>query len=389
MQQLKKSMKAAVSPVLGALLIGALAACGGSGTSSGPDPVFYPGENPPALSDWQLMDWSKGALELNEGVVPYDLTSPLFTDYAHKLRTIWVPEGADPAVYRTSDYPAFPVGTVISKTFYYPKSKADGAVLKAEDPKGRLNPILETLEQVRLMETRLLVRRDAGWEAVSYVWNQEQTDAKLTKIGDAQALTLISQDGTQQDFTYIVPDINQCAGCHAPNNTSREIEPLGVRPRHLNKDYQHAGQMVNQLQNLQLVGYLGDYEAAAHTVRNADWSDTSTPLDQRARSYLDINCSHCHNPVGPADTSGLDLTMEANSGPELGVCKLPIAAGSGTGGRAFGIVPGAPDESILLHRLETTKPGAMMPELGRSLSHQEGIELIRAWITELEGGCAS
>ncbi|MFN3211755.1 MAG: SO2930 family diheme c-type cytochrome [Henriciella sp.] len=382
-------MKAAISSVLGALLVGALAACGGSGTPSEAVPVFHPDENPAAISDWQLMNWSSGALELNEGVVPYDLNSPLFTDYAHKLRTIWVPADADPAAYRASDYPDFPVGTVISKTFYYPKGEAEGSVLKAEDPIGRLNPILETLDQVRLMETRLLVRRDVGWEAVSYVWNEEQTDAKLTKIGDAQALTLINQDGAEQEFTYIVPDINQCAGCHAPNNTSREIAPLGVRPRHINKDYRHDGQAVNQLQNLQLVGYLSGYDATAPVVRNADWSDPSAPIDARARSYLDINCSHCHNPVGPADTSGLDLTMEASTGPELGVCKLPIAAGSGTGGRAFSIVPGAPDESILVHRLETTKPGAMMPELGRALSHQEGVELIRAWITEMDGACAS
>jgi hypothetical protein len=32
-------------------------------------------------------------------------------------------------------------------------------------------------------------------------------------------------------------------------------------------------------------------------------------------------------------------------------------------------------------------PGAMMPELGRSLVHDEGVALIADWISEMEGSC--
>lgn len=341
------------------------------------------------LSDWGLFDVSGEALELSDGVIPYDLSSPLFTDYANKLRTLWVPSGAPAADLSAGNVPDLPVGTVISKTFYYPKAGgASTRVVKAEDPPGQLNPILSDLSQVRLMETRLLVRREDGWAAVSYVWNEAQTDAVLTRIGDAQSLTLVDPQGEDKDFTYIVPDINQCAGCHAPNNTSREIQPLGVRARHLNTSFTHEGTVSNQLAFLRERGVLSDLGPVSALPANADWSDTSASLEARARSYLDINCAHCHNPVGPADTSGLDLTMAADFGPALGVCKLPIAAGSGTGGRAFSIVPGAPDESILLYRLETTKPGAMMPELGRALQHAEGVALIHDWIAEMDGGCA-
>lgn len=335
------------------------------------------------------MDPDSGAMILAGGVVPYDLNSPLFTDYALKLRTIWVPENVGAGAYREADYPDLPVGTVISKTFYYPKGEVENGVLISDDTKGQTNPILQNLDQLRLMETRLLVRREQGWEAVSYVWNKDQTDAYLTKIGDAQKLTLVSESDADREFTYIVPDINQCAGCHAPNNTTRELTPLGVRPRHLNKTYQYDDDPANQLLYLERVGYLSGLDDIQQIARNVDWSDEIVATNQRARAYLDINCSHCHNPVGPADTSGLDLTMEALAGPDLGICKLPIAAGSGTGGRAFSIVPGAPEQSILLHRVETVNPGAMMPELGRSLRHQEGADLLRAWIAEMEGECAS
>lgn len=351
---------------------------------------FHAEQNPASLSEWGVFDVSSGALELSNGVIPYDLNTPLFTDYAHKLRTIWVPPGASAAYLNVGGAPTFPVGTVISKTFYYPRhSKGSDTVLNQPDPAGRLNPILADLSHVRLMETRLLVRREAGWEAVSYVWNDAQTDADLTRIGDAQSLSMIDPTGQTHDFTYIVPDVNQCAGCHAPNNTTREIEPIGLRARHINKSYIHDGAERDQISHLVAINYLRESAASSELPANVDWTDGSVPLEARARAYLDINCAHCHNPVGPADTSGLDLTMDADVGPALGVCKLPIAAGSGTGGRRYSIVPGAPEASIMLYRLETTKPGAMMPELGRSLHHAEGAALIRQWIAEMAGDCAS
>lgn len=366
-----------------------LSACYGGTRGASGSPTFFAEENPAQLSEWGLMDVSGEGLELADGVVPYDLNSALFTDYALKLRTIWVPEEAGSAPFRSDDYPDFPVGTVISKTFYYPAGQSPRDVLKMVDTIGQTNPILQDLDRVRLMETRLLVRRKAGWEAVSYVWNEAQSDAKLTKIGDAQPLSLATNDADKEDFTYIVPDINQCAGCHAPNNTTREIVPLGVRPRHINKTYRHNGNDLNQLTYLETVGDISGAVEPSALKANVDWMDHEQPLSARARSYLDINCSHCHNPVGPADTSGLDLSMDALSGPELGVCKLPIAAGAGTGGRAFSIVPGEPDASILLHRVETTNPGAMMPELGRALQHREGAQLLREWIAEMEGACST
>ena len=164
---------------------------------------------------------------------------------------------------------------------------------------------------------------------------------------------------------------------------------MGLRARHINKSYDYAGAELNQISHLTGLNYIRADMSGADIPANGDWTDESLTIDARARSYLDTNCAHCHNPVGPADTSGLDLTMDAAPGPALGICKLPIAAGSGTGGRTFSIVPGEPDASILLYRLETTKPGAMMPELGRSIQHEEGAALIRQWIAAMDGTCAS
>jgi len=373
----------------------ALAACGaGDNTEQAVAPVFHAEKNPRQLSEWGLFDLSSGGLALRPGVVPYDLNSPLFTDYALKLRTIWHPASAEAAPLVAGAAPAFPVGTVISKTFYYPRARMDGAddgrldVFKASQTKGKLNPALQDRSALHLVETRLLVRRDTGWEAVTYVWNAAQTDAELTKIGDVVPMRLHAAGAAVQDFAYIVPDMNQCSGCHAPNNTTRQIEPIGVQARHINKAFAYSDGLKNQVEYLGMIGYLDGPSATSSLPQNVDWEDASLPLSVRARAYLDINCAHCHNPAGPADTSGMMLTIDATD-RELGLCKLPIAAGSGTGGRAYGIVPGAPDASILLYRLETTDPGAMMPELGRSLSHMEGAALVRAWIESLDGACGA
>ena len=74
-------------------------------------------------------------------------------------------------------------------------------------------------------------------------------------------------------------------------------------------------------------------------------------------------------------------------GRHLGRCKMPVAAGGGTGNRSHDLVPSAPDQSIMIYRMETTNPGQMMPELGRALKHEEGVELLKDWIAEMNGGC--
>jgi hypothetical protein len=119
----------------------------------------------------------------------------------------------------------------------------------------------------------------------------------------------------------------------------------------------------------------------------ATWRDASAPTEERAVAYLNMHCGHCHNPEGAADTSALLLDGSHTSPVGRGVCKPPIAAGGGTGNLKYGVVPGAPEQSILLYRMASDKPDEMMPELGRSLVHQEGLQLMSDWIGSLSGDC--
>lgn len=354
-------------------------------------PVAFHAEGRPAkLSDWHVVEVEGGRLALNKDVLPYDLNTPLFTDYAHKLRTVWMPRGAS-AAYDASDSFDFPVGTVISKTFYYPRA-ADGKtgdVLRTDDYSRDFAGEGLDLERVRLVETRILVRRQDGWSAIPYVWNAAQTEATLARTGAVLPLALVDAAGAREDFNYVVPDESQCQSCHAQDWVSRKVHPIGPKARHLNKDYRYADGSENQLARWTRAGYLSGAPAPAEAPRDADWADTRAPLDARARAYLDINCGHCHNAHGAANTTGLTLDWRTPEDHHLGLCKPPTAAGQGTGDRMFDIVPGQPDASIVTYRLEATEPGVMMPEIGRSTSHREGVALIRAWIAAQQGGCVA
>lgn len=353
-------------------------------------PTYIADGNPPSLGEWGQVKIEDGALELGAQVQPYDLNTALFTDYAHKLRTIWMPEGTS-ARYTSGEVLDFPVGTVITKTFYYPTNEggageASRASLLRDPDTDFFGGDRLPLSNIQLIETRVLVRREAGWEAIPYRWNDEQTRADLSRIGAIIPLELAGADGTAQPFNYVMPSVNECASCHGTNSNDKAIWPIGPKARHLNRDFAYADGQRNQLEQLSNAGFLTGAPDPAQAPQNAAWNDQSASVTLRARAYLDINCSHCHSPYGPADTSGLSLEPDA-SGPSLGTCKVPIAAGAGTGNRRWGIHPGKPDDSILIYRMESDEADKMMPEIGRSLVHSEGIALVREWVAGLDGGC--
>jgi uncharacterized repeat protein (TIGR03806 family) len=364
-----------------ACLLAVLASC-----ARAPAPVTFVADGKPEhLSDWHLLNVAGGRLAPNAGVLPYDLVTPLFSDYAHKLRTVWMPAGQS-AKYTADKAFEFPVGTILSKTFYYPRAGAADAVLKTDDPEAGSPAAGLDLSRVRLVETRLLVRRADGWAVLPYVWNADQSEAELERTGDEKTLDLVDAQGHGQKFTYVVPNENQCASCHVTNLKSGEFTPLGPKARNLNRTLAYADGSENQIARWVRAGFLAGVPAG-ELPRAADWRDVQQPIAERARTYLDVNCAHCHQAGGTASNTSLRLDALGPADWSLGLCKPSVAAGKGTGDRIHDIVPGKPDESILPFRLASTEGGVMMPELGRSTVHQEGVQLIRDWIASMPGKC--
>lgn len=342
---------------LAALLV-VLAGCGRDVRPS------YEGPFPKKLSAWRLFTGTGSDLKPNRGVIPYDLNTTLFSDYASKHRFVWMPQG-QAAKYKPDDTFEFPRGTILVKTFAYPDAALGG--------------------KERRIETRLLVNSNDGWFALPYVWNAAQTDAALDMNADAVDVKWKNPAGAGTSIHYAIPNANECRECHDQNKITG---PIGPKARHLNRDIDYPEGRFNQLAYWTRIGYLKGAPDPAQAPRQAVWDDArSGSLESRARAYLDVNCAHCHSPSGAAGNTGLYLSDLDTNPVHIGFCKTPVATGKASADMLFDAVSGHPEVSILVHRMASDEPKIMMPEIGRTIAHKEGVELIREWLASLKGGC--
>ena len=269
------------------------------------------------------------------GVTPYRLNTPLWSDGAEKLRFVYVPIGTK----ALADGPGLlqlPVGAALIKTF-----KLSG----------------------KLIETRVLLHRAAGWVALPYVWDADQREARLTLGGKRIALT--GADG--QPLSYAVPNKNQCKECHG---VAGAVTPIGPKAYNLAPAWLAALNKAGKLDRVPVV-----------TKRIPLWEDRDhADAALAARGYLDVNCAHCHNPNGAASNSGLYLGWLESDPIKLGIGKRPVAAGRGSGNLDFDVVPGDPAHSILYYRMASLEGGIAMPELGRAKVDTAGLAAVQRWI---------
>lgn len=331
----------------------------GGAAPTGPTPAPF-GMPYDDLASWHLFADAKSGAPA-EGVIPYDVVAPLFSDYAVKHRYLWVPPG-EKIGYHDTDRWTFPTGAIVIKVFAYP--------VDARAPeKGE-----------RIMETRLLVREPDGWVPHTYVWNEAQTEAIRTIAGETVPISWIDEAGATKQNAYEVPNTNVCLECHGKVGLTG---PLGPRTRQLNRDG-NAG-VGNQIDHLVTLGLLDVAPLPAAERQTLVDPLGPSPVDVRARSYLDANCSHCHGVVGLAKGTAFwldwDHTDPVTGNPvDWGVCKVPASAGAGACGLGFDVVPGHADLSIVPCRVASLDPKIAMPPVGHALVHDEGVELMKAWI---------
>lgn len=307
------------------------------------------------LSEYGFFEGKLSELNPAPSVLPYELNTPLFSDYAQKKRFIYLPEDAQIG-YDPKEILDFPIGTVLIKNFWYNQEQIGSP-------------------QDKIIETRLLIHESNGWKSLPYIWNQEQTEAFLEVTGGQLELTL----NNNTTFKYTVPTMTECKSCHDRSGT---LMPIGPTARQLNRDNQFENGKINQLEKMQDLNWIALPEGDLPEIPQWNHSETGS-LNDRARAYLDINCAHCHRADGPAKNSGLNLSIHETDMYKLGLNKKPVAAGRGSSDLKYGIVAGRPHQSILVHRMSTNEPGTMMPEIGRSLVHKEGVALIKKWIENM------
>ena len=316
------------------------------------------------LSEYPFFEGKIADLKPAKNVYEYKLNNALFSDYSYKKRFIYFPEGKKMS-YRPEGVMKFDVGSIIIKNFYYP--------LDFRNPEG----------EKQIIETRLLIKEEnQSWKTLSYVWNDEQTDAFVNIVGGETPVSWIDHKGKSQNLNYVIPNQTQCKSCHM---LGKEISPIGPIAGQLNRNNIYQGMVHDQLEYFVQKDVLTGLPDKHRRPRFAVWNQKdSGTLDERAKAYLHINCAHCHNDLGPAKNSGLNLTYNEKNNRRRGIFKPPIAAGKGSGNLKFSIVPGEPENSIMIYRYNSTDPGIMMPEIGRNSVHQEGLALLEQYIRSLE-----
>ncbi len=316
----------------------------------------------PTLSEFGFFKEPLKLQQPIDGIIPYSVASQLFSNYAEKRRFIKIPN--DKKLTANSDGSFnYPEGSVLIKTFYYPDN------------------FNEPEKNHRIIETRLLIKTENDWVALPYVWNVAQTDAVLEIAGGRLPVHWIDKNNNHIEIEYSVPNMNQCKGCHVYHN---EFKPLGPKLKNLNFSLHYNDSTFNQIDKWVELGLLESNPLFSELPKSINYDDPhSGSVKERARAWLDVNCANCHQLGGPAETSGLFLEFEQLNPRALGIMKPPIAAGRGAGNNKYTIVPGYPDKSIMIYRINSTDPGIMMPELGRKLVHKEGLNLIRKWIKEM------
>ena len=114
-----------------------------------------------------------------QGVLPYEPITPLFSDYAHKYRFVWMPQGSKASYVADGDVLDFPEGAVLIKSFYYDNVQPDN--------------------NRRFLETRLMIKKNGTWIFADYVWNDAQTEAVFDLAGSYVPLTWTDAVGASHD----------------------------------------------------------------------------------------------------------------------------------------------------------------------------------------------
>ena len=325
----------------------------------------------PKLSDYKFFEGALKNQIPSLNVIPFEPASSLFTDYAHKKRFVWMPIGKKATYNSDTTVLELPVGAVLIKTFYYEN--------------------VQPSNSIRIIETRLMIRKSTGWIFAEYVWNNDQTEAYFNLSGSFTAITWKDENNIIKSTNYRLPSEVQCIVCHKTNQLingqliTKNI-PIGIKPQNLNFNYTYGSSSKNQLTKWIEQGYLeNNFNFPSENKSTVNYKDIAKSLDKRARSYVDANCSHCHQTDRHCDYRAMRFAYSEteNNRSNMGVCVNTSDVQDFPNELDKVVTPGNINRSMLFYRLNTTNETYRMPLHGRTIIHEEGVALIKDWINSL------
>lgn len=314
------------------------------------------------------------------GVVPFAVNVPQWADHATAERLVAVPNDLTVRM-RLAPTP----GTLLEQQLGFPEDSVLVRTFSLE--MERDNPASR-----RRIESQILHFDGADWHGYSYRWNEDQTDATLVETDGAESRFSVADPDApngQRVQTWTFHGRAQCARCH---NAGAGYTLAFNRPQ-LDLPHGSGHRAGNQLHTLQQMGVLTPVTDSSQSKappqkverrdpprRLVDPSNDAHGLDQRARSYLHVNCSHCHQ-AAVGGNSEIDLRAELPLEHTKTLNVLPL---QGTFGlhQARIISPGDPYSSVLMYRLCKTGRGRM--PRGSGLVDREAVEMLHAWIERLQ-----
>ncbi len=291
------------------------------------------------------------------GVLPYEVNVPFWSDYAGKRRWFALPETNQAFGYAEWDPWQLPAGAVWVKHFEL--------ALTNGQP-----------DSIRRLETRVLVNGSNGLYGATYRWGSSETNAVLVPSGGLDEDIRVVRNGGVVTQRWRYPARQECLTCHTP----AAGDVLGFRTPQLNREAWLGSDWTNQLHRLEALGYLAPAPDTRHALpRFVAATNSDAALVDRARTYIDVNCSQCHRPGGTAPGQ-----FDARRQTPLSMAGLLNGSLNDNRGDSANRVlrPGDADHSMLLSRIETNGPGRM-PPLASTVIDTQAVALVTAWIQEL------
>ena len=326
------------------------------------------------LSDYHFFEGDLKNQIPSLNVLPYEPASSLFTDYALKKRFVWMPKSTKATFIADDKVLDLPVGAVLIKTFYYNKIQPNNTT--------------------KILETRLMIKKSTGWIFADYIWNDDQTEARFDLTGSYVNLDFKDDENLSKSVTYRIPNESQCVVCHKnkkiiDGKLVTSFNPIGIKPQNLNFSIYYKGANQNQLKKWVAQGYLeNNFLLPIQSKTTVNYKDVSKSLDARARSYVDINCAHCHQDERHCDYRPLRFAFNETGGSDgttkMGACVDTRDMQSFPSYLNKIITPGNIETSMLFYRINTVDDSYRMPLHGRTLIDTQGVTLMKDWINSLE-----
>ena len=315
------------------------------------------------------------------GVVPFSVNAEQWTDRATAERFLALPGKTTARIF---DSPvAIRDGGFFSGEVFFPKDGVLARTASLEMERGR--PASR-----RRLETQLLHFDGTVWRGYSYRWNDAQTDAVLVPAaGLDRVFTVVDAGapGGKRRQTWHYPSRTECLTCHNP----WAGYTLAFTLPQLNRDHHYGSVVDNQLRTLKHAGLVSLFHrdeedetttplAALPRVKLTDPYAATANLDERARSYLQVNCAHCHR-FGAGGSADIDLRYGVPLERSKALEVRPVQGTFSIAGAQI-LAPGDPYRSVLYYRMAKLG-GGRMPHIGSEIVDERGLRLIHDWIRQL------